>query len=179
MSPPRVRRPGIALVAFAVVAAATLLSAGLAHADVPFRKASADATGAATAGRTPASGGGTVLAAADPPVEDSESPPDDSDQAAPPPKTEYVPQAEDKDRPTDPALLDQQRTDAQLAAQAKAKGAPFYTKWQFWAITGGVIVGLVAAIWGGAKIVHAVGGGDVRPCGMDFNSQCYGEGRSQ
>jgi hypothetical protein len=157
------------VVAIAVVAVATLMPAGVARADVAFRKKKPTTSDSATEASP---SGGEVEGKADAPAADDEAP------AAAPAKTDFVPQAEDKDRPRDPSLLDQRTAEAQLAAKAKKKdeGPPFYTKWQFWAIAGGIAVGLVAAIWGGSKLVHEANGGDVRPCGMSFNDGCYGQG---
>ena len=41
--------------------------------------------------------------------------------------------------------------------------APPCRKWQFWTIAGGIVVGLVLAIWGGMALTTA-NGGDVRTC---------------
>lgn len=91
-------------------------------------------------------------------------------------KTEYSPQSDDSDRPRDPSLLDKNAADAAVAKNKKAKapvGPPFYEKWEFWAITGGIIVGGIAAIWAGSKIIHQMNGGDVRPCPMTYIG-CFG-----
>jgi len=165
----------IVLVAIGVVAAATLLPAGAAHADVAFRKKKPAAD--STSNEVAPSGGEAPAATAA--AQDSEAPP--SDDEAPPaaPKAdEFVPQAEDKDRPHDPSLLSQNQADLQAKAKAKKDaGPPIYQRWQFWAITGGVVIGLVAAIWGGSVLIHQANGGDIRPCGMAFADACFGQGR--
>jgi hypothetical protein len=98
----------------------------------------------------------------------------------------HGPQAEDKDFPEAQAQRDKARADAALQrqmknaelAKQKEQGEPFYNKWQFWAITGGVVVGAVLAIWGGSAIIHQINGGDVRACDMSrFGMNCFGEGR--
>ena len=87
-------------------------------------------------------------------------------------------QAEDSDKPKDPSLLDKTAADAAVAKQKEAPvGPPFYEKWQFWAIAGAVVVGAIALIWGGQALAHQLNGGDVRPCNMDFQGRCFGEGR--
>lgn len=90
-------------------------------------------------------------------------------------ETESAPQAEDTDRPKDKSLLAPKPADAAVAQKAQADDGAFYEKWQFWAITGGIVVGLVAAIWGGATLYHSLNGGDVRPCNKSFLG-CYGQG---
>jgi hypothetical protein len=103
---------------------------------------------------------------------------DDSDEPTAS-KTQYAPQAEDQDRPRDKSLLDKTPADGAVAAQAQAdQGPPFYQRWQFWAITGAVVVGAVAAVWGGATLYHSIHGGDVRPC-MSTLIGCYGQGEPQ
>jgi hypothetical protein len=85
-------------------------------------------------------------------------------------------QVEDNDKPKD--LLAKKPADAALQQkQQEAAGPPFYEKWQFWAIAGAALVGLVALIWGGQALSHQINGGDVRPCNMDFMGRCFGEGR--
>jgi hypothetical protein len=96
-------------------------------------------------------------------------------------KPAYTLQAADPDNPTDPAVVaakKQAALEAELAKKNKPveEGPPFYQKWQFWAIAGGVLVGLVGAIYATTKIVHSVNGGDVAPCPMGYVG-CYGEGR--
>jgi hypothetical protein len=157
-----------ALTAVAVVAAVTL-PARVTQAEAAFRKKKAapatestDTTaseGSGEIGNTPAEGGEAAPAA---------------------PKLESVPQAEDRDRPVDPTLIEKQQAEAALRAQQdlqkKNAGPPFYTKWQFWAIAGGVVVGLAVAIIGGLKLSHEINGGDVRQCNPDFTDGCFGAG---
>jgi hypothetical protein len=91
-------------------------------------------------------------------------------------KSDIADQAEDKDRPKDPSLLDKNAADAAVAKKKQEDaGPPFYEKWQFWAITGGVVVAIVAAAIVVPKISHQVNGGDVRPCNPMF-VQCVGAG---
>ena len=61
-------------------------------------------------------------------------------------KTEYAPQVEDQDRPHDKSLLEKTPADAAVAKKNQDSDEAFYQKWQFWAVTGGIAVGLVAAI---------------------------------
>jgi hypothetical protein len=87
-------------------------------------------------------------------------------------------QAEDSDKPKDPSLLDKKPADAALEKQKQAPvGPPFYEKWQFWAIAGAVVVGAVVLILGGQALYHTINGGDVRPCNVDFQGRCFGEGQ--
>ena len=97
------------------------------------------------------------------------------------PKQTYSLQASDPDAPTDPAALAAKKkaaADAELAKKSKPKdeGPPIYQKWQFWAIVGGVLVGLAGAAYATSKLVHSINGGDVAPCPMNYVG-CYGEGR--
>jgi hypothetical protein len=97
------------------------------------------------------------------------------------PKQTYSLQASDPDAPKDPAVLAAQKkaaAEAELAKKSKPKdeGPPIYQKWQFWAIVGGVVVGLVGAAYATSKLVHSINGGDVAPCPMGY-LRCYGEGR--
>jgi hypothetical protein len=155
MTPPRVKTPGIVIMAIAVVATATVMPAGVEEAPAEVAPSGGEAA-AAQGGEAPAADG----------------------EAPPPPKTEYVPQADDKDRPHDPSLLEQNPADAAVAAKAKAKAEPpIYTKWQFWAIAGGGLVAVTAAIIGGFVIAHQVNGGDARACPTTFYNACYGQGR--
>jgi hypothetical protein len=86
-------------------------------------------------------------------------------------------QADDADRPKDKSLLEKQPADAAVAQKKQeVAGPPFYERWQFWAITGGVIVGVIGLIWAGQKVAHQVNGGDVRPCNNDAFIGCFGEG---
>jgi hypothetical protein len=104
-------------------------------------------------------------------ADDTESPPDS--------KTEYNPQAEDADRPHDKSLLEKTPADAAVASKAQQGEEPaFYQRWQFWAITGAIVVGAVAAVWGGATLYHTIHGGDVRPCNSKFIA-CTGQGEPE
>jgi hypothetical protein len=93
-------------------------------------------------------------------------------------KSDEPPQVEDTDRPKDKSLLARQPADEAVAKKNEDENLAFYQKWQFWAITGGIAVGLVAAIWGGITLYHSVNGGDVRPCATSFIG-CYGQGENQ
>jgi hypothetical protein len=166
MTPPRVKTPGIVIMAIAVVATATVMPAGVVHADMAFRKKKPAAAEEAPAEVAPSGGEAAAAQGGEAPAADGEAPP--------PPKTEYVPQADDND----PSLLEQNPADAAVAAKAKAKAEPpIYTKWQFWAIAGGGLVAVTAAIIGGFVIAHQVNGGDARACPTTFYNACYGQGR--
>jgi hypothetical protein len=97
------------------------------------------------------------------------------------PKQPYSLQASDPDAPQDPAVVAAKKRAAAEAELAKKKpvdtGPPVYQKWQFWAIAGGVLVGVLGAIYATSKIVHSANGGDVAPCPMDYRLGCQGEGR--
>jgi hypothetical protein len=85
-------------------------------------------------------------------------------------------QAEDSDKPKD-GILDKKPADEAVAAKkAEAPKTPFYEKWQFWALTGGIVVGAIAAILIGGQIAHQMSGGDARPCNPSF-TRCYGDGQ--
>jgi|SRR4051812_39312825 hypothetical protein len=84
-------------------------------------------------------------------------------------------QVEDNDKPKD--LLGKKPADAAVQQQKQVDTTPIYEKWQFWAITGGILVGIVAVVWGAQALSHQINGGDVRPCNMDFQMRCFGEGR--
>jgi hypothetical protein len=84
-------------------------------------------------------------------------------------------QVEDNDKPKD--LLEKKPADAAVEQKKQVDSTPIYEKWQFWAIVGAAAVGVVALIWGGRALSHQVNGGDVRPCNMDFQGRCFGEGR--
>jgi hypothetical protein len=87
-------------------------------------------------------------------------------------------QVEDGDKPKDSSLLEKKPADAAIEQQKQAPvGPPFYEKWQFWAITGAVLVGAVALFFGGRALYHTINGGDVRPCNMSFQTRCFGEGQ--
>ncbi len=88
-------------------------------------------------------------------------------------------QVEDNDKPHDKSLLEKQPADAAVAKQNQANDEAFYQKWQFWAITGGVVVGVVGLIFGGRALYHSLNGGDVRPCNTMAFVGCYGQGEPQ
>lgn len=91
-------------------------------------------------------------------------------------QTEHdAPQAEDSDKPHDKSLLSRKPADDAVAKKAAEDNQAFYEKWQFWAITGGAIAGLVLAIYGGKALYHSLNGGDVRPCNPSF-IDCFGQG---
>jgi hypothetical protein len=97
------------------------------------------------------------------------------DNEAPKAASPEASQAEDTDRPHDKSLLAKQPADAAVAQKGQADQGAFYEKWQFWAITGGIVIGAVALILGGNALYHSLNGGDVRPCNPDFIG-CYGQG---
>lgn len=85
-------------------------------------------------------------------------------------------QADDSDKPKD---LDKKPAEPGVDLKAKPPAAPsepFYTRWQFYALAGGVIVALVVVVLGGRALAHQLNGGDVRPCNPDFMGRCFGEG---
>jgi len=150
-----------------VLLVAVMVASG-ARAEVVFRK-KAPATDDAPAEASPS--GGEIGTEAAPAGEGS---------------TSKAPQAEDKDTPEAQAQREKARADAALARQARNaqlskehdSTMPFYQKWQFWAITGGVVVGAVLAIWGGSAVLHQLGGGDARACSVGNEpAGCFGEGR--
>jgi hypothetical protein len=95
-------------------------------------------------------------------------------------KTAYNPQADDADRPRDKSLLEKTPADAAVASKAQTDDKAFYQRWQFWAITGAIAVGAVAAIWGGITLYHSLHGGDVRPCNTAaFLLGCAGQGEPE
>jgi hypothetical protein len=96
------------------------------------------------------------------------------DNEAPKASVPDAPQVEDTDKPKDKSLLAQQPVDT--AKKSQAGDEAFYQKWQFWAVTGGIVVGAVALIFGGKALYHSVNGGDVRPCNPSFLG-CYGQGQ--
>jgi hypothetical protein len=166
-APPVWKRGFVSLSAVLVV---VVMVAGVARAEVVFRKKAPPADSSAT--ESSPSGGEIGTEAA--PAGEGATP-------SGPPSL----QAEDKDTPEAQAERDQARADAALQRQMKnaelekqrEQGTPFYQKWQFWAITGGVVVGAVLAIWGGVALAHQVNGGDVRACPIDSTSGCFGAGR--
>jgi hypothetical protein len=97
------------------------------------------------------------------------------DDEAPKASVPDAPQVEDTDKPKDKSLLAPTPADAAVAKKNQGDDEAFYQKWQFWAITGGIAVGLVAAIWGSITLYHSLNGGDVRPCNPSFIN-CYGQG---
>jgi hypothetical protein len=89
---------------------------------------------------------------------------------------DFTPQAEDTDKPKDKSLLARKPADEAVAKKAEEDQA-FYEKWQFWAITGGIVAGGLLAYFAGSALYHAMNGGDVRPCNMmTFNAGCFGQG---
>jgi hypothetical protein len=166
-APPVWKRGLVSVGAFLV----TLMVMGGARAEVVFRK-KVPATGDAPAEASPSGGEvGTEAATAGEGAAD---------------KAPAAPQADDKDSPEAQAQREKARADAALARQARNaqlakerdQTTPFYQRWQFWAITGGVVVGAVLAIWGGAAVAHQLGGGDVRACStMNDPAGCFGQGR--
>jgi hypothetical protein len=100
------------------------------------------------------------------------------DNEAPKASVPDAPQADDTDKPKDKSLLAQQPADAAVAKQNQANDEAFYQKWQFWAVTGAIVVGGALAIFGGIKLYHSLNGGDIRPCNPSFVS-CFGQGESQ
>lgn len=148
-----------------------VMVAGVAHADVSFRK-KAPATTDSSADQAAPSGGEPGTDEAAPAAE-----------AAPGSSAQ---QAEDKDTPEAQAQRDQARADAALARQARnaqlakdrERGTPFYQKWEFWAITGGVVVGAILAVVAGSAVLHQINGGDIRACNtMTDVAGCFGQGR--
>ena len=92
-------------------------------------------------------------------------------------KSSTADQVEDNDKPKDPSLLDKKPADAAVAQKQQPAGPPIYTKWQFWAIAGAVVVGAVILVLGGRALYHTINGGDVRPCNPTFMDRCFGEGQ--
>jgi hypothetical protein len=169
MTAPRVWKRGFVSMGAVLV---VVMVAGVAHSEVVFRK------------KAPASTDSTAEEAAPSGGEIGEAQP--AGEGAPAAdKGTYAAQAEDKDTPEAQAQRDQARADAAIKRQARNaqlaqehdKGMPFYQKWQFWAIAGGVVVGSVLAIWGGSALLHQAGGGDVRGCSPTLAAGCFGEGR--
>ncbi len=95
------------------------------------------------------------------------------DNEAPKAAVPDAPQVEDTDKPKDKSLLAQ--TPADAAKKSQAGDEAFYQKWQFWAVTGGIVVGAVALFFGGKALYHSANGGDVRPCNPSFLG-CFGQG---
>jgi hypothetical protein len=172
-APPVWKRGLVPLSALLVV----VMVAASARAEVVFRKKAPKTPPAESTEASPTGGeveGSTEAApAAEKPAEATEG---SSATAA---------QAEDKDFPEAQAQREKARADAALARQMKNaelakqrdEGTPFYQKWEFWAITGGVIAGSILAIWGGSALYHNLNGGDVRACPMTATNGCFGQGR--
>jgi hypothetical protein len=97
------------------------------------------------------------------------------DDEAPKTSAPDAQQAEDTDRPKDKSLLAKQPADAAVAQKGAADQEAFYQKWQFWAVTGGVVVGGLLLFFGGRALYHSLNGGDVRPCNPQFIG-CFGQG---
>jgi hypothetical protein len=169
-APPVWKRGFVSMGAVLVV---VVMVAGVAHAEVVFRKKAPAATDTTSGEAAPS--GGEIGTEATPAGEGAPA----ADKA------NYAPQAEDKDTPEAQAQRDQARADAALKRQARNeqlkadhdKGTPFYNKWQFWAITGGVVVGGILAFVATSAMLHQAGGGDVRGCAAANTIGCYGEGR--
>src|SRR5262245_32412987 len=122
MPPGRTPTRGLALVIAALVGVAVMVPATATHAELSFRKKKPAAE--------PAPKGGEVEGEVSP----ASATEGEEGAAKPAPtKTDYVPQADDPDRPRDPTLI-QKPAEAQATKQAKRpEGPPLYTKWQFWA----------------------------------------------
>jgi hypothetical protein len=176
MTAPPVWKRGFASLSAVLV---VVVVASVAHAGEPFRG------GAFRKKKAPA----TDSSDTSPSGDSTEAAPADAPAAAPAAATEAATpessQAEDKDYPEAQAERDKARADAALQrqmrnaelAKQREQGTPFYQKWQFWAIAGGVVVGTVLAIWGGTALAHQINGGDVRACPMDATAGCFGQGR--
>ncbi|HVU52999.1 MAG TPA: hypothetical protein VHL80_20090 [Polyangia bacterium] len=169
MTAPPVWKRGFAWLSAVLV---VVMVAGSARAEVVFRKKAPPAEGGEA---SPSGGDGSEAA---PAAEGAEA-------ASPGPSAS---QAEDKDFPEAQAQRDKARADAALQrqmknaelAKQKEQGEPFYQKWQFWTIAGGVVVGSVLLFIGGSALLHQANGGDVRACNtMMFGMNCVGEGRSR
>jgi len=91
---------------------------------------------------------------------------------------DLTPQAEDTDKPRDKSLLARKPADDAVAKKGAEDNQAFYEKWQFWALTGGIVAGGVLAYFGGKALYHSLNGGDVRPCNPTFIG-CYGQGESR
>jgi hypothetical protein len=148
-----------------LVALAVTLPAPGALADVAFRKKKAPVSSDEAA----PSGGEATGEIGNAPAEG---------EATPAPKTQYVPQADDKDRPRDPSLLDKPPEGTVTAKPAKKdEGPAWYSKWQNWALIGGIAAGVALVVVGGSFVVHSASGGDVRACNMKAFFTCEGQGR--
>jgi hypothetical protein len=160
MTAPRVWKRGFVTTAAVLV---VVFGAGVAQADVAFRKKAPVATddtglegspsGGSADGTAPAQGEGAAGTSL---------------------------QAEDKDFPEAQAEKEKARADAALARQLKneelkkaKEPPPFYKTVPFWVITGLVVVGAVGIILG----VNAMATPDIQACPMTSNAGCFGEGR--
>jgi cobalamin biosynthesis Mg chelatase CobN len=161
MTAPRVWKRGFVTTAAVLV---VVFGAGVAQADVAFRKkapAAVDDTGLEGS----PSGGSA----------DGTAPAEGSSAAG-----SSALQADDKDFPEAQAQKEKARADAALARQLKneelkkAKEAPpFYTTVPFWVVTGVVVVGGILAV----VAINALVTPDIQSCPMSSNAGCYGEGR--
>ena len=97
------------------------------------------------------------------------------DNEAPKAAVPDAPQVEDTDKPKDKSLLAATPADAAVAKKNAGGDEAFYQRWQFWAVTGGIVVGAVALFFGGNALYHSLNGGDVRPCNPSFLT-CFGQG---
>ena len=97
------------------------------------------------------------------------------DNEAPKAAVPDAPQVEDTDKPKDKSLLAQTPADAAVSKKNAGGDEAFYQRWQFWAVTGGIVVGAVALFFGGQALYHSLNGGDVRPCNPMFLG-CFGQG---
>jgi hypothetical protein len=177
MTAPTVWKRGfVPLVALLVV----VMAAGSARADVMFRK-KAPKTPAAESTEAAPTGGEVEGSTEAAPAGEAAAKPAEATEGGGPAAT----QADDKDFPEAQAQREKARADAALARQMKnaelakqrEEGTPFYQKWEFWTIAGGVVVGSILAIWGANALYHSANGGDVRACPMTATSGCFGQGR--
>jgi hypothetical protein len=169
MTAPPVWKRGFASLSAVLVVAMVV---GTAHAEVVFRK---KAPPAEPAEPSPSGGDATEAAPAGQAA--------DTEGASSGPAAT---QADDKDFPEAQAQRDKARADAALQRQMKNaelqkqrdEGTPFYQKWEFWAIAGGIVAGSVLLFIGGSAVLHQANGGDVRACNtMMFGMNCFGQGR--
>jgi hypothetical protein len=159
------------LVAVGVV---VVLGVGDAHAEVKFRKKPPAASSDSSGLEGQPSGGEPAEGEAAKPAEGEAAPVPSATQAQ---DTDFPEAQQQREKARADAALARQARNAQLAKK-KEEGTPFYQKWQFWAITGGVLVGAAALIWGGSAVYHQMNGGDIRPCSSSMSPVgCYGEGR--
>ncbi|MDB4981596.1 MAG: hypothetical protein JWM82_2348 [Myxococcales bacterium] len=165
MTSPRVCKRGSVMTSALLVATSLMaITGGSARADLVFRKKAPAATDTGLEGSP--SGGEPAAEAAGVPAA-------------------TAPQSEDKDYPELQADKEKKAADAALARQArkaqldreKEKGTPLYEKWEFWAITGAVVVGAVLTVWGGSAILHQMNGGDIQGCPATATDRCFGQGR--